>query len=162
MYTEKVMKHFHNPANMGKIANPDGVGKVGNMACGDMMYMYIKVAKNKQGEDIIKDIKFQTFGCVAAIATSSVITELVKGKPLSDALKVNNTDIMQSLSGLPPIKVHCSVLATEALSDAIYDHYKRNKKPISKELKAKHEDIVRHNKMLEEQYKEYLDTQELE
>lgn len=162
MYTEKVMKHFHNPVNMGKITNPDGVGKVGNMACGDMMYMYIKVSKNKQEKDIIKDIKFQTFGCVAAIATSSAITEIVKGKPLEDALKVNNTDVMQSLSGLPPIKVHCSVLATEALADSIYDYLKKNKKPISKELKAKHEDIVRHNKMLEEQYKDYLDTQELE
>lgn len=162
MYTEKVMKHFHNPVNMGKITSPDGVGKVGNIACGDMMYMHIKVGANKKGEEIIKDIKFQTFGCVAAIATSSAITELVKGQLLEDALKVKNTDIMQSLNGLPPIKVHCSVLATEALADSIYDYYKKNKKPVSKELKAKHEDIVRHNKMLEEQYKEYLDTQELE
>lgn len=162
MYTEKVMKHFHSPVNMGKIDDADGIGKVGNMACGDMMYMYIKVSQNKHGEDIIKDIKFQTFGCVAAIATSSAVTEMVKGQLLEDALKVKNTDIMETLMGLPPIKVHCSVLATEALADAIYDYYKKHDKPISEELEKKHKEIIEHNKALEEQYKEYLDTQELE
>lgn len=159
MYTEKVMKHFHNPVNMGKMVKPDGVGKVGNMACGDMMYMYIKVGTNKQGKDIIKDIKFQTFGCVAAIATSSAITEIVKGKTLEYALKIKHTDIMESLQGLPPIKIHCSVLATEALEDAIYDYLHKSGKPVSQELQKKHEEVLKHNQMLEEEYKEYIDSQ---
>ena len=126
MYTEKVLEYFHKPKNLGKIKNADGVGKVGNLACGDMMYLYIKIKKEGKKE-IISDIKFQTFGCVAAIATSSAITEMVKGKTIEEALKIEKGDIIESLDGLPPIKIHCSVLATEALAEAVEDYLFDNK-----------------------------------
>ena len=123
MYSKKVMKHFQEPKNVGEIKNADGVGKVGNPVCGDMMYVYIKVKDNK-----IKDIKFKTFGCVAAIATSSILTELAKGKTLEKAEKLTNKDVANSLDGLPPIKMHCSNLAAEALHTAIKDYKKKKKK----------------------------------
>ncbi|MCM8833458.1 MAG: iron-sulfur cluster assembly scaffold protein, partial [Candidatus Omnitrophica bacterium] len=107
-YTEKVLEYFRNPKNMGRIENPDGVGKVGNPICGDVMWIYIKVGKNENGEEIIEDIKFETFGCGAAIATSSVVTELAKGKTLKEAEKISNKDVVEFLGGLPPIKKHCS------------------------------------------------------
>lgn len=124
-YTEKVMEHFKNPQNMGQIENPDGIGKVGNPLCGDVMWIYIKVGK----DDIIEDIKFQTFGCAAAIATSSVVTELAKGKKIDDALKITNKDVVDFLGGLPPIKHHCSLLAEDGLKAAIED-YRRKKAEI--------------------------------
>jgi nitrogen fixation NifU-like protein len=119
-YTNKVMEHFKNPRNMGKIENADGVGKVGNPVCGDVMYVYIKVKDNK-----ISDIKFQTMGCMAAIATSSMITELAKGKTLSEARKITNKDVADSLGSLPPLKMHCSNLAADALKKAIEDYEKK-------------------------------------
>lgn len=122
MYTEKVMDHFRNPRNMGEIKNPDGFGKVGNPTCGDVMAIYIKVKENK-----IVDIKFKTFGCTAAIATSSILTEIVKGKTIEEALKVTRDDVANELGGLPAIKMHCSNLAADALREAIKD-YKRKKK----------------------------------
>jgi len=122
MYTEKVMDHFRNPRNMGEIKNPDGFGKVGNPKCGDVMAIYIKVKENK-----IIDIKFKTFGCTAAIATSSILTEIVKGKTIEDALKVTRDDVANELGGLPAIKMHCSNLAADALREAIKD-YKSKKK----------------------------------
>jgi len=122
MYTEKVLDHFRNPRNMGKMENPDGIGKVGNLQCGDVMAIYIKVKDEK-----IFDIKFQTFGCTAAIASSSIATELVKGKTLNEALKLTRTDVARELGGLPAIKMHCSLLATDALKAAIED-YRRKKK----------------------------------
>ncbi|MCM8818791.1 MAG: iron-sulfur cluster assembly scaffold protein [Candidatus Omnitrophica bacterium] len=125
-YTEKVLEYFRNPKNMGRIENPDGVGKVGNPICGDVMWIYIKVGKNENGEDIIEDIKFETFGCAAAIATSSVVTELAKGKTLKEAEKISNKDVVEFLGGLPPIKKHCSLLAEEGLQSAINDY--RSKK----------------------------------
>ncbi|MBU0547072.1 MAG: iron-sulfur cluster assembly scaffold protein [Patescibacteria group bacterium] len=125
-YNQKVVKCFKNPKNYGQIKNPDGVGEVGNPVCGDVMKLYIKVAKNKKGEEIVKDIKFETFGCVAAIATSSILTQIAKGKTLKEALKIDNKKIIKSLGGLPPIKVHCSVLAANALKKAIGDYYSRN------------------------------------
>ena len=158
MYTEKVLKYFHEPKNLGKIKNADGVGKVGNIACGDMMYLYIKMGKSK-GKEVITNAKFQTFGCVAAIATSSAITEMVKGKTLVEALKLSNDDVIESLEGLPPIKIHCSVLATEALAEAIYDYMKKTKKTISKELEEKHKSTVGHNEELEERYEEWIENQ---
>jgi len=158
MYTEKVLKYFYEPKNLGKIKNADGVGKVGNIACGDMMYLYIKMGKAK-GKEVITAAKFQTFGCVAAIATSSAITEMVKGKTLEEALKLSNDDVIESLEGLPPIKIHCSVLATEALAEAIYDYLKKTKKTIAKELEEKHKTIVRHNEELEERYEEWIENQ---
>jgi nitrogen fixation NifU-like protein len=126
-YSKEVMKNFMNPKNLGEIKNPDGVGKVGNPVCGDMMYVYIKVEKDKKGKEIIKDIKFKTFGCAAAIATSSMITQLAKGKDLNFAQKITNKDVADSLKGLPPIKMHCSNLASTALNEAIKDYNKKKK-----------------------------------
>lgn len=133
LYTKKVLAHFKNPHNMGKIKNPDGLGKVGNPVCGDVMYLYIKVNKNK-----IKDVKFETFGCIAAIATSSMITDLVKGKTIEEALKIIKDDIVKRLGGLPPLKIHCSILAVDAIKEAIYDYMTKNKMPISAELEKEH------------------------
>jgi len=120
MYTEKVMEHFRNPRNMGDIPNADGVGTVGNPVCGDLMTIYIKVNDNR-----IEDIKFKTFGCGAAIATSSMITELARGKTLEEALKISRGDVADSLGGLPPIKMHCSNLAADGLHAAIQDYLKK-------------------------------------
>jgi nitrogen fixation NifU-like protein len=122
------MKLFMNPKNMGEIKDADGIGKVGNPRCGDIMWVYIKVEKGKKkGEEIIKDIKFKTFGCASAIATSSMITQIAKGKTLEDAKKIKYKEVVDSLGGLPSIKIHCSQLATEALNKAIED-YKNKKK----------------------------------
>lgn len=121
-YTEKVMDHFRNPRNMGEIKNPDGFGKVGNPKCGDVMAIYIKVKDER-----IVDIKFKTFGCTAAIATSSVLTEIVKGKTIDEALKVTRDDVANELGGLPAIKLHCSNLAADALKEAINDYRKKKK-----------------------------------
>jgi len=119
-YTERVLDYFRNPRNMGKIEDPDGIGKVGNPVCGDVMWIYIKVEN-----DVIIDCKFETFGCVAAIATSSVLTELAKGKTLDSALKITNKDVAEELGGLPAIKMHCSLLAEEGLRFAIRDYRKK-------------------------------------
>ena len=121
MYSEKVMDHFSNPRNVGEIENADGIGTVGNPACGDIMKLSIKV----EG-DIIKDVKFKTFGCGAAIATSSMVTELVKGKHLGEAEEISNATVAEALGGLPPVKQHCSNLAADALHAAIEDYKKKN------------------------------------
>ncbi|MCK4466041.1 MAG: Fe-S cluster assembly scaffold protein NifU [Bacteroidales bacterium] len=115
------MEHFRNPRNVGEIKNPDGIGHVGNPVCGDIMELYIKVKNN-----IIVDAKFKTFGCGAAIATSSMVTELVKGKTIDEALKISNQTVVEALGGLPHVKVHCSVLAEEALKSAISDYLKKS------------------------------------
>jgi len=119
-YTEKVMEHFKNPKNMGEMPDADGVGEVGNPSCGDVMKVFIKVKDNR-----ISDIKFQTFGCVAAVATSSMVTELAKGKTLDEAMKLTRADVAESLGGLPPIKLHCSNLAADALHEAVKDYRKK-------------------------------------
>ena len=119
-YSEKVMDHFANPRNVGEIADADGVGEVGNSKCGDIMKMYLKIEGNT-----IVDVKFKTFGCGAAIATSSMATELIKGKTIDDALKLTNKAVMEALDGLPPVKVHCSVLAEQAIKSALSDYYTR-------------------------------------
>lgn len=121
-YSDKVMEHFRNPRNVGDIENPDGVGKVGNPVCGDIMELYLKVEN-----DVIVDARFKTFGCGAAIATSSMVTELIRNKTIEEASKISNRAVAEALGGLPPIKMHCSVLAEEALSRAI-DDYKSRKK----------------------------------
>jgi nitrogen fixation NifU-like protein len=121
MYTEKVMDHFSNPRNMGELDHADGVGTVGNAKCGDIMRIYLKIEN-----DIVEDVKFKTFGCGAAIATSSMATELVKGKTIQEALKVTNKAVMEALDGLPKAKVHCSLLAEEALQAALWDYAKKN------------------------------------
>jgi len=123
LYSEKVMEHFKNPHNVGEIENADGIGHVGNPVCGDIMELYIKV---KDG--IIVDAKFKTFGCGAAIATSSMVTEIVKGKSLEQALKISNKTVAEALDGLPAVKMHCSVLAEDALKLAIEDYLSRPKK----------------------------------
>ncbi len=116
-YSEKVMEHFRHPRNVGEMKNPDGIGHVGNAICGDIMELYIKVKNNK-----IIDAKFKTFGCGAAIATSSMITGMVKGKTIEEALKISNKAVVEALDGLPPVKMHCSVLAKDALKSAIDDY----------------------------------------
>ena len=121
LYSEKVMDHFENPRNVGKIADADGIGEVGNAKCGDIMRIYIKV---KDG--IIEDCKFNTFGCGSAIATSSMATEMIMGKPLEDALQLSNKAVVEALDGLPVQKIHCSVLAEQAVRAAILDYYEKN------------------------------------
>ncbi len=124
LYSEKVMDHFRNPRNVGVIENPDGVGEVGNAKCGDIMKMYIKVENG-----ILVDVKFETFGCGSAIASSSMATEMIKGKPLKEALLLTNRAVTEALGGLPAHKLHCSVLAEEAVQAAVRDYYQRNNIP---------------------------------
>ena len=121
IYSEKVLDHFANPRNVGEIPDADGVGEVGNAKCGDIMRMYIKVDNG-----VITDVKFKTFGCGAAVATSSIATEMIKGKKLEDALKLTNKAVVEALDGLPPAKLHCSVLAEEAVKSAVKDYYDKN------------------------------------
>ena len=123
MYSEKVMEHFRDPRNVGEIPDADGVGKVGNPVCGDIMELSLKVE-----DGVIKDAKFRTFGCGAAIATSSMVTELVKGKTIEEALEISNKAVAEALGGLPPVKMHCSVLAEQALRSAIEDYRQRQKR----------------------------------
>ena len=120
-YSEKVMDHFENPRNLGKMENADGIGEVGNAKCGDIMKIYLKV-----DDGIISDVKFNTFGCASAIATSSMATEMIKGKPVEQALELSNKAVVEALDGLPPAKIHCSVLAEEAIKSALEDYGKRN------------------------------------
>lgn len=119
-YSEKVMEHFANPHNVGKLDDANGIGEVGNAKCGDIMKMYLKIE-----DDIIKDVKFNTYGCASAIATSSMATDLIKGKPVSEALKLTNKAVVEALDGLPAVKIHCSVLAEQAIKAALADYYKR-------------------------------------
>ena len=126
-YSKKVLEHFARPHNQGKMRNPDSIATVGNPSCGDIMKLYIKVEKNKDGEEILKDIKFETLGCGAAVATSSMITEIAKGNTLEEALKITRKDVSEELEGLPPTKEHCSNLATEALHKAIKNYQKKKK-----------------------------------
>ena len=121
LYSEKVMDHFRNPRNVGEIENADGVGEVGNAKCGDIMKMYLKI-----DDGIICDVKFETFGCGSAIATSSIATEMIKGKPVEEALQLSNKAVVEALDGLPAYKLHCSVLAEEAIKSAIKNYYDRN------------------------------------
>jgi len=137
-YSKKVMKHFRKPHNVGKIKDASGVGEVGNLVCGDMMKLYIKVK-----DEVLIDVKFETYGCAAAIATSSVITDLVKGKKIGKVLKMSNKDIIDELGGLPPIKIHCSLLSVEALTEAIWDYYKKEGKKVPEELRERHEVIAK-------------------
>ena len=130
LYSEKVMDHFQHPRNVGKIDDADGIGEVGNAKCGDIMRMYIKVDEN----GIITDVKFNTFGCGSAIATSSMATEMIKGKSIKEALELSNKAVVEALDGLPTHKIHCSVLAEEAVKAAVEDYYKRQGKEIPEEL----------------------------
>lgn len=122
LYSEKVMDHFMHPRNVGEMENPSGVGEVGNAKCGDIMRMYLKIDEN----DIITDVKFKTYGCGTAIASSSMATELIKGKSINDAINLSNKEVAENLDGLPPIKMHCSVLAEEAIKAALYDYQQKS------------------------------------
>ena len=144
IYSEKVMDHFTNPRNVGEIEDAQGVGVVGNAKCGDIMKIYLEIDEN----DIIVDCKFKTFGCGAAIATSSMATELIKGKSVKEALALTNSAVVEALDGLPPVKVHCSVLAEEAVRSAIADYYKRIGRPIDFELPEDHDE---HDEIAEEE-----------
>ena len=121
LYSEKVMDHFRNPRNIGVIENADGIGEVGNAKCGDIMKMYLKIE-----DDVIVDVKFETFGCASAIASSSMATELIKGKPIEEALELSNKAVVEALDGLPTHKIHCSVLAEQAVRAAVKDYYDKN------------------------------------
>ena len=143
MYSEKVMDHFSNPRNVGEMENPSGVGTVGNAKCGDIMRMYLDIDEN----GVIQKAKFKTFGCGAAVATSSMATELVKGKTVQEALEVTNKAVMEALDGLPPVKVHCSLLAEEAIHAALWDYAEKNnikieglQKPVN-DIAEKEEDV---------------------
>ena len=139
MYSEKVMDHFTNPRNVGEIADASGVGTVGNAKCGDIMRIYLKIENG-----IIEDVKFKTFGCGAAIATSSMATEMVKGKSIEEAMKLTNKAVAEALDGLPPVKMHCSLLAEQALKEALEDYFKKNNFPLPEGFEkpdAEHEEI---------------------
>ena len=125
MYTETVMDHFRNPRNVGSIENADGVGQVGNAKCGDIMKIYLKI-----NNDIVEDAKFETFGCGSAIASSSMATELIKGKSINEAVELSNKAVVEALGGLPPVKIHCSVLAEQAIKSALYDYAQKTHKVI--------------------------------
>lgn len=127
-YSEKVRDHFANPRNVGKLDDADGVGEVGNAVCGDIMKIYLKIE-----DGVIVDVKFNTFGCGAAIATSSMATELIKGKPIAEALRLTNSAVVEALDGLPPVKLHCSVLAEEAVKAALKDYFERRGEPVPQE-----------------------------
>lgn len=134
LYSEKVMDHFKNPRNVGEMPDADGIGEVGNAKCGDIMKMYIKVKG-----DIIEDVKFMTFGCGSAIATSSIATEMIKGQPLAKALELTNQAVVEALDGLPDHKIHCSVLAEEAIKAAIKDYYDKNHIKYDAEIFCNHD-----------------------
>ncbi len=161
MYSKKVMEHFLKPRNMGKIENADGIGKVGNVICGDVLWIYIKVKKDeKTGVERLSEISFQTFGCTVAIANSSMITEMAKGKTLEEAMKIGKDNILNELGEVPVIKKHCSILAADALHEAIYDYLTKNNRKISDEIKKRHGQIERERNTIEERYEHWTGVQE--
>ncbi|MBU1130392.1 iron-sulfur cluster assembly scaffold protein [Patescibacteria group bacterium] len=155
MYSKKVLDHFQNPRNRGQIKNPDGAGKVGNIICGDVMHLYIKIAKNRKNRPVIKDIKFKTLGCAAAIANSSIITELAKNKTIPKALKINKSTIIKSLGGLPPIKIHCSILAIDALAEAVHNYLSKSNQKIPPKLATIHQRIEKERELIKQKYKNW-------
>ncbi len=147
MYTEKVMEHFKNPRNVGELEDASGVGTVGNAKCGDIMRIYLDIDENQ----VIRDCKFKTFGCGAAVATSSMATELVIGKTVQEAMKITNIAVMEALDGLPPVKVHCSLLAEEAIHAALWDYAQKNHIEIEGLVQPK-SDIHEEEEVVEEEY----------
>lgn len=148
-YSKKVIDYFRNPRNYGSLSNPSAKGEAGNIICGDIMSLEIKV---KKGTEIISDIKFKTFGCAAAIATSSAVTDLAKSKTITQALNLSKKDIVDFLEGLPPIKIHCSLLAIDALQEAIYQYLLKNKKPIPKKLFESHQRVEKGKKHIDKHH----------
>lgn len=152
IYSKEIMQHFRHPRNVGEMKKYDGLGKVGNPICGDVLWLYIKIKKNKKGREIIEKASFSTFGCTVAIANSSLITTLVKGKTLEEAMKINKNDLLKRLKDVPPIKIHCSLLAVDALAEAIYDYLSKNKKTISEDLEERHKRIQKEKEAIERRY----------
>jgi len=160
IYSKTIIEHFKKPRNAGKIKNASGIGEAGNILCGDVMKIYLKIEKNKKGEEIIKDIKFETLGCIVAIANTSLLTTMVKGKTIKEALKIKKEDLIKELGQpLPPFKIHCSVLALDALKEAIYDYYQRKKIKIPEDLEKEHQRIVKTKEEIEKKYKEFRDLE---
>ncbi len=157
MYTEKVVEHFRHPHNMGKLKDFSAVGRVGNILCGDVMWLYIRVDKDAQGREVIADVSWETFGCTAAIATSSMVSDLAKGKTLEEAIAITNRDVADELGGLPPIKMHCSGLAADALNEAIYEYLTKEGRSVPPALQTRHDHIQKDMATLEERYKVFLD-----
>jgi len=151
MYTKEVMDHFMNPRNVGEIKDADGVGEAGNVTCGDLMWVYIKVGE-KDGKEVLSDVKFKTLGCAAAIATSSKATELAKGKTIDEALAIKNSEIASSLGGLPPVKLHCSLLAADAIQEAVYDYLTKKGRKVPDELEKAHKRIKANRETVEERH----------
>lgn len=152
IYSKKVLEYFRNPKNLGTIKNPDGEGKAGNIICGDLMWFHIKIGKNKKGEDIIEDIKFGTYGCAAAIASSSAVSQIAKGKTIKEALSLKKEDVIKILGELPPYKTHCILLALDALSEAIYDYLSRKELSIPVELQKRHQRIQKEKEIIKEKF----------
>ncbi len=159
MYTDQVMDHFRNPRNMGKLDDYSAVGKVGQVVCGDVMWVYIKVGQDDQGRDFISDISWETYGCAAAIATSSMVSEMAKGKTLDEAIDITNRDVAEGLGGLPPVKMHCSALAADALNEAIYEYFSQNGREIPEVLEKRHERVAKQMAVLERRYENILQAQ---
>jgi len=160
VYSKKVMEHFKDPRNQRKMEEPDGIGKVGNAICGDVMWLYIKVGANEEGKEVIEDISWETFGCTAAIATSSMVTDIAKGQTIEEALAVTNQQVAEELDGLPPVKMHCSVLASDALNEAIYDYFQREGRDIPEKLQKRHDKIESDMEEIQEKYGDYLEQEE--
>ncbi|MFH1180814.1 MAG: iron-sulfur cluster assembly scaffold protein [bacterium] len=160
LYSKKVMEHFRNPKNVGKIKNPDSSGAAGNIRCGDIMRLYLKIGRNKSGQEIIKDIKYETYGCVVAIANTSLLTTMVKGKSLDRALKVTREDLIRKLGEVPPAKIHCSLLAVDALTEAIYDYFVKQKREIPEELQKKHERTAKDRDEISHRHSELVELEE--
>ncbi len=159
MYTERVIEHFRNPHNMGQLEDYSAIGKVGNIVCGDVMWLYIKVEPDDEGRDVIADISWETFGCTAAIATSSMVSDLAKGKTIDEAITLTNQDVAKELGGLPPIKMHCSALAADALNEAIYAYLSQEGKEIPEALQKRHERIAKEVAELEKRYASFVDKE---
>jgi len=153
IYSKEIMKHFRHPRNIGKMRDYSGLGKAGNLLCGDVLWLYIKVGKDKKSREIIKQASFQTLGCTIAIANSSLITTMVKGETLEEAMKITNRDLLKKLGKVPPFKIHCSFLAVDALKEAIYDYYVKNKIDIPEDLEKEHQRITKTKEELEKRYK---------
>ena len=155
MYTEKVIEHFREPHNRGKLDDYSAIGKVGNIVCGDVLWLYIKVDQDTQGRDIITDVSWETFGCTAAIATSSMVSDLAKGKTLEEAIALTNQDVASELGGLPPVKMHCSALAADALNEAIHEYLVAHGQPIPETLEKRHAKIAKDVAALEKRYEAF-------
>jgi nitrogen fixation NifU-like protein len=155
-YSKEIIKHFRRPRNVGRIRNPSGVGRAGNLLCGDVLYLYLKI----KGDRIV-DARFQTFGCITAVANSSILTTMIKGKTLKQALEISKEDLLRRIGKpLPPLKVHCSILAADALYEALYDYYKREGLPIPEKLRREHKRIQRTFRIISQKYRQFIKLEE--